>query len=174
MYEANEEMIEWAEGFLYGPGIDSWSRPDALADALEEAETPEQVWVLFNRGWASCDAVSPYTAVGILKVLNAQPDRGTDYLSGDCRAFYDQLPDLITIYRGAPPARRLGMAWTTDFETARQFAIGHRGIRVPGGRVYRTQIVKTDVLSVSQDRDEKEIIIDPATVRDLEMHEKMP
>lgn len=163
----NAELIDWAEDQIYGPGIDSTSRPYALADAMENAETAEQVWVLFNRGWPSCDAMRPDVLANIMKVLVAQQRLGTDYLDAENQAFFDGLPEVVTIYRGAVPARRLGIAWTTDIEVAREFALGHRGIRPFGSMIYRTEIAKTDIFTVSVEREESEVIIDPRIIKNM-------
>ena len=41
------------------------------------------------------------------------------------KTFYDELPDLITAYRGCSTWRKRGLSWTTDRRVAASFAKGH-------------------------------------------------
>jgi len=163
---ATDDYTEWAIDRLFGPGIDSNQRAFALADELEAATAPEQVWALFHTGWPGCGAVPHYVIRDVLKVLKAQPRPGTEFLDGDAQRFFDSLPETVIIYRGASPDRRLGMAWTTDILVAKDFAIGHRNVAVEGGLVYRAEIPKSAILTVVVDREESEIIIDPDIITD--------
>jgi hypothetical protein len=166
------EMIDRAIAVLFAPGVDSDLRPYALVDGIEKAATPSAAWQIFQRGWTCCDAVSPRVIDDIMKVLLATSARGTDFLKGKDREFYDSLPTKVTVYRGAPRGSRGGISWTTDIAIAREFAEGHRGMYVPDGVIFERVIKKSDILTVSMDRDESEIILKPrwrsATVIELE------
>lgn len=161
MTDTNDEILDWAISRIAGPYIDSYNRPMALANALEEAPTPAHVWGTLEAGLPGCDRMPDEVEGDILAVLKAQPLRGVELLNDLNQKFFDSLPDVITIYRGADKIRSLGMAWTTDIEVARLFAKGHRGYRVPDGRIVQTTIRKCDILTVLQDREESTIIVDP-------------
>lgn len=161
MTDTTEEILNWATSRVAGPHVDSYNRPLALAGALEEAPTPAHVWATLEVGLSGCDTMPDQVEGDILAVLKAQPLRGVELLSDLNQTFFDSLPDVITIYRGAQKIRSLGMSWTTDIEVAKLFAKGHRGYRVPDGRIVQTTIRKCDILTVSQDRGESTIVVDP-------------
>ena len=161
MTDIADEILDWAASRVVGPHIDSYNRPMALAEALKEAPTPAHVWVTFEVGLSGCDRMPDEVESDILDVLMAQPLPGVEQLNGLNQTFFDSLPDVITIFRGAQPNRSLGMSWTTDIMVASLFARGHRGYRVPDGRIVQTTIRKCDILTVSQDRGESTIVVDP-------------
>ena len=161
MTDIADEIFDWAASRLVGPHIDSYNRPVVLAEALKEAPTPGHMWGTFEIGLSGCDRMPDEVESDILAVLKAQPLRGVELLNDLNQTFFDSLPDVITIYRGAQKIRSFGMSWTTDIEVAKLFAKGHRGYRVPDGRIVQTTIKKSDILTVSQDRGESTVVVDP-------------
>lgn len=154
-------MRDWAADKLFAIGIDSDIRPYALADYIEQAETAEQAWTLFNVGWPSCDAISPRVIDDIMKVLLAFEAKGTEFLTGKDQQFFDSLLSRVVVYRGASRFLRGGISWTTDIAIAREFAEGHRGIYVPEPVIFQRTVKKSDILTVCMDREESEIILKP-------------
>ena len=83
----------------------------------------------------------------------------------------DQLTGELTVYRGTfgdDPSR--GLSWTLDEDKARWFATrGARG--VPRDRstqtVWRATVNAADILGYFTDRDEAEVVIDPAHLQEL-------
>lgn len=156
----NEELFEWAYRRVNGHHVDSFNRPSALADALEDAPTPAHAWAALDIGLSGCDRMPDFIEGDILKVLLSLP-RGVDFLDGENKKFYDGLQEAVTIYRGAEPKRAFGMSWTTDIEVARTFATGHRGAQVGHGEIVEATILKSSILAVSQDRSESTVIVNP-------------
>jgi hypothetical protein len=160
---AETAVLDWVYDRIGGPRIDSYNIASAIAKALEEAPTPEHAWTAFMIGLSSCDHMPDHIEADILAMLTSLPESGVQFLSGSDKAFYDQLPDMIDVYRGGQGSRRLGMSWTTDPAVARMFADGHRGA-ITCGSVAQATIAKSDILSVSQERQESTVVINPSIV----------
>lgn len=135
------------------PGIlaDVWASlspadlAEALGDAWTGAEWPEQH--LTPESW-----VMLFDTVGYL-------------VDGETRERADDLPEVVTLYRGAIPGRREGMSWTTRLETAQWFAHRFDGIRLGGapaevGQVWRIDIPRDYVLARFNHRGESEHVVD--------------
>lgn len=80
---------------------------------------------------------------------------------------------MITVYRGvdresmpAPVAR----SWSTSRQTAQWFARRYEQFAADGGKwaVWRARVRAAEVLDYLTDRNEAEILVDPATITDLE------
>lgn len=122
---------------------------DAVCEAWSGAEYPER---LLTQG-----------------VWMAMFDRA-DYVIDGKPADRETLPDWVTVYRGAIPDRRDGMAWTGDINTARWFANRFTGI-LPGdktGRVYKLTVAREFVLARITGRNEDEYIIDTQDLDEVE------
>lgn len=139
------------------PGIlaDVWAdlSIDDLAEAVGQAwtgaEWPEQH--ITGDGWYVL-----FDTVGYL-VDHQQRDRDED------------LPEIVTLYRGAIPDRRAGMSWTSDLDTARWFARRFDGIRGGlTGQVWRIDIPRDFVLARFNHRRENEHVVDVADFDDEE------
>lgn len=73
-----------------------------------------------------------------------------------------RLTQPEAIYRGGgKPDEKLGIAWTTDYNTARFFALRYRDI----GCIWTATCDLADVLGYITDRNESEVIIDPLRVK---------
>jgi hypothetical protein len=85
-----------------------------------------------------------------------------------CLKEVNALPDVLTIYRGAHERERnrrnLGMSWTLDRETAIKFTTMLRH-RTDKPVLLETQIHKADALAFIFERDEQEVLVNPATFR---------
>jgi hypothetical protein len=86
--------------------------------------------------------------------------------------YSDTLPsEPVTLYRGATPGRRRGMAWTTDLDRARMFAhtwIGNAGKQTKVFTVTATpDMMLCDIDKACSDggRGENEIVLDPFKLR---------
>ena len=82
---------------------------------------------------------------------------------------YDKFPDEITIYRGVRNKKyKNGLSWTTDKETAIFFATRFsQGTQI----LYSTTINKKDIIVYTNQRKEREIIINPYTLRKYNIEE---
>ncbi len=86
-----------------------------------------------------------------------------DILSPADRAFYDELPDEFTAYRGQNGAElAVGGSFTLSREVARGYAMGRRNISYCDPTVVSLRVVKKDVALALTARDEKEIVLFPA------------
>ena len=87
------------------------------------------------------------------------------HFSADQREAFDELPDVLTVYRGCSRARASGVSWTLDEEVAQRFTKGHRAIPVPDPVVVVGRITKAEIFGVFIDRNESEIVLDPKRLR---------
>jgi hypothetical protein len=110
---------------------------------------------LLGKNWESCDMVFKYASRlrRILKTAGPLPAMMTP----EENAFYDALPDRVTIYRGCQEANLMGLCWTLDRALANSFTQLSR-FRVEKPLLATATVPKKKVLAVKLGRDEKEII----------------
>lgn len=91
----------------------------------------------------------------------------------DCQgyeaSFWEDLPAIITVYRGCARTHVAGLSWTISREVAEKFATGHRDIRVLDPVIASAQIGKENILGTFDGRDEAEILLDPASLAELQI-----
>jgi hypothetical protein len=152
---------------LFGLGINSANRLEALL-RLVERQPSRVFWPAFIEGWPNCDATW-LCQRELLKLLRAHhaEDPGPGYLPGDCREFFDGLPDPVEVFRGCSRPRIQGASWTTNRAVAEGFARGHRGIRVPDPVIASAVIPKEVIFAAFTDRQESEIVLDPRRLAKL-------
>ncbi|MBN9031203.1 MAG: hypothetical protein BGO05_09840 [Rhizobiales bacterium 63-7] len=167
------EAKEWAENLLFGFGVDSENRAQHLVALMQAfVLTSEQQWAIFQDTWTMCDSVPADVLDELADTLDFST-MGHEHLTGEDFEFFQALPDVVEVYRGASPDRRKGWAWTTDIATAESFARGHRRIKVRNGTVYRGLVSKAEIWTVFTDRNEAEIFTPPWTVRHLRVHSRL-
>lgn len=133
-------------------------------------EPAEIWWPAFLENWVSCDAGSWRWHIILLDKFRRLRDAGqyaTDYLDADDREFYDSLPELIEVWRGADRRTLRNFSWTTDPATAEFFAVHRRGHPFPNPVIGHAFIRKADIFTAINGRGEKEIILDPRRLRKL-------
>jgi len=69
------------------------------------------------------------------------------------------LPDRVTIYRGQNDGELLGLSWTTDFEVAKEFAKGHRGLKNALPIIFGLEVTRDKIAFLCNDREESEIVL---------------
>jgi hypothetical protein len=74
----------------------------------------------------------------------------------EARRFYDNLPPILTVYRGANKDSGKGLSWTLDIEAAKNFARGHRGLLNQSPTIFTARVRKSSVAFVCVDRNESE------------------
>ncbi|MCZ6774642.1 MAG: hypothetical protein O7G83_22025 [Proteobacteria bacterium] len=154
---------------LFGPGINSDTRLPVMLRRLLR-EPPAVFWPVFLDAWPNCDATWELRSdlLYLLRRASAsEPSRG--YFDPDTLAFYDELPDPATIYRGCSHARVRGVSWTTDRDSAATFAHGHRSIPVPDPVVAQATMPKEAVFAVFTERNESEVLVDPRRLGNLQI-----
>ena len=79
---------------------------------------------------------------------------------------FDSLPDEIVVYRGlqGKKAKAKGFSWTTDEWRARWFANRWK----TQNKVFRAKIRKEDVFMYTDARNEKEVILNPYKLKEIE------
>lgn len=83
------------------------------------------------------------------------------------RRTYDELPDVVDVYRGVTSFNDgdiKALSWTLDKGTAEWFSTRFS----ENGDVYRATIAKEHVLAVFLGRDEKEVVVDPRYLKDIQ------
>jgi hypothetical protein len=133
-------------------------------------EPPHVFWPVFLDNWCGCDGLwaqrkhmlpilrrrtAELSPIGLMNPLD--------------RAFYEGLPDRVTVFRGCGRRRVRGLPWTTDRQIAERFARGGRFPPPPDPVVASAEIEKADLFFVSTDRKESEVILDPKLVQRLRL-----
>jgi hypothetical protein len=145
----------------------SHERTERLIEAAF-AEPPEVWWPAFLDTWPMCDAGSREWKLFLLHKFRTCRDVGKhafDFMPDDEREFYNSLPDLIEVWRGADMSTVRNFSWTLDPVKAEFFAVQRRGPRFPDPVIGHAFIKKSDVLVTIAGRGEKEIILDPRRLR---------
>lgn len=110
---------------------------------------------LLGREWSLCDNISEY----LDDLICFLPDDGPviEMMDDDEQAAFAQLPDVVTIYRGAGKANRMGASWSLDEQVARRFPTLNR-YRQKTPMLYTARVSKERILAVKLDREEQEVI----------------
>ena len=80
-------------------------------------------------------------------------------------ATYSTFPDKLTIYRGVKEPK-LGMSWTLSKSKAEWFATRFSDT----GYLFKATANKSDILCYTDNRGEKEIIINPKLLTDIKQN----
>ena len=113
--------------------------------------------------WSVCDATW-HARTRLLQVLRAM-EPAVPFFSPEQRAFFDALPAQINVFRGCSGPRVRAVSWTTDRTVAEGFARGHRTLGVPEPVVASAIIPKQYIFFVTNDRNEKEVVLNPRRLR---------
>ena len=89
---------------------------------------------------------------------------GCEYMVDGEPASRTDLPDVLTLYRGASAERMRGLSWTASLDQARWFANRFRQ-HLP---VYEVQVFRSHVLARLTTRGEDEYIVDTLDLHDDE------
>jgi hypothetical protein len=139
----------------------------AILPLIEDAP-PKIFWAILLRTWPSCDD----TWMLKTRLLRAMKKAGPvmpELLSEHERRFFEGLPAQVPVFRGCSRPRVRGISWTMERTIAEGFAHGHRGIRVPDPVVASALIPKDAIFFATDDRNEKEIVLNPRRLRRLRL-----
>ena len=169
------QIIEYHLDMLYGP--EGGGSEKTLENLLELADCvdDDEFMAVFAQAWPDCDNTWSYRdELRHLLMYHCRADF-LHHLSEDDLAFYNALPDEITVYRGCDASRVYGLSWTTDLELAKSFARGHRGMSPPNPVIACGMAAKKDLLFATNDRGESEVLVDRVffSVADLASHDKI-
>jgi hypothetical protein len=96
------------------------------------------------------------------------------FMNSQDRAFYDQLPGRVTVFRGCSRRRVRGLPWTTDRKVAEFFARGGRLARQPDPVISSAEIAKATLFFVSVSRDQSEVVLDAYMIKRLRLESALP
>jgi len=134
----------------------SAARPYAFLDLQLEGE---QFWSAVIEWWSGFDLI-PHDYYELEFQYQQSKHPGHPCKAGsECVAWFDALPDVITIYRGQSSASAPGLSWTTSREAAQQFSRGHRGYKISSPIIYEETVSKSEVAIATNDRSEFEIVL---------------
>jgi hypothetical protein len=147
---------------------DSHQRAEVMMQAIL-GEPAEIFWPVFLSTWSACDMSWRWSAV-ILGTMRYHRDAGNSaekYIHDDLDGgdFYEDLPDLIEVWRGTDRPRVRSIAWTTDRKIAEQFATGMRRGAFDNPVIAHAFIRKTDIFFATES--EAEVVLDPRRLRKL-------
>lgn len=152
---------------LWGPHSGGSERRASILIAMLKAATSDaEFWRIFQLGWSELDDIWGWRKP-FKQLLKERPPAAL-YLEGADKAFYDELPELITVHRGGSCFKVRGLAWTTDLSVAESFARGHRGITVPYAAIATAKVPKEAIYTVSMQRQEFEIVLNWRRLRGFE------
>jgi hypothetical protein len=133
---------------------DSYSRMEVLVDIGTKMCAADWHLVL-GEEWTCCDNISQYRLT-LRRMLPKQGPVLPMMTSAEC-ARYDELPEVITVYRGCGPVELRGASWSLDRDVAARFPFLNR-YRTSMPTLVTATVRKHQVLAVKLDRDEAEII----------------
>ena len=139
----------------------------AILPLIEDAP-PKIFWAILLKTWPSCDD----TWMLKTRLLRAMKKAGPvmlELLSEHERRFFEGLPAQVPVFRGCSRPRVRGISWTMERTIAEGFARGHRGIQVPDPVVASALIPKDGIFFATDDRSEKEIVLNPRRLRRLRL-----
>ncbi|MEH2567820.1 hypothetical protein [Bradyrhizobium sp. AZCC 2289] len=137
--------------------------------SLLERASPDAFWKVFMIHWPNCDdtwALKDRLLSQLRKAAGAAS--AIRYYGDEQRAFFESLPQVLTVYRGCSRQRAAGISWTTETKIAMQFARGHRQITVPEPVIVTAEVDKNDIFAVFTDRSENEIVCTPSRILKIE------
>ena len=140
----------------------SHERPGAFLDIFlenvpEYFERCRRFWPYVAQEWSSFDRIPHRDYARCFRAFWL--GWSADCMEPEARRFYDSLPPMVTLYRGADRQSGKGLSWTLDMETAEGFARGHRGLRYPNPTIFSARVRKSSVAFVCVDRGESECVL---------------
>jgi hypothetical protein len=137
--------------------------------ALLDHATAKQFWTVFIANWHSCDDTWAVKDRLLCQLRKAAAGASVlPHYSAEQIAFFESLPEVVTVYRGCSRERVNGISWTINREVAKDFTRGHRGIYVPDPIIVTATVKKSEIMAVFVDRAEQEIICVAKEIRNIE------
>jgi hypothetical protein len=144
----------------------STERPYELLRAFADPENDgSRFWRIVAAEWSGFDRIPHRDYANAFR--RYRPSWTVEALCPEARAVFDNLPSILTIYRGQDWAAPIGLAWTLDRSVAEGFARGHRGLWNKQPALFTVRVRKTSVALVCVDRRESEVVLfrPPTVVR---------
>jgi len=153
------EAGDW-EGYLCL--FDRRGRPECFRWVACEVSDAEY-WHLLAVVWTDTEGPTQHRRLWLDLFRCDRPGRH-NLMTESERTFLEALPDPVTIYRGAPEKGKRGISWTVDPERAAWFAVR---FNIEEGHVYSASVPKSRIFAYFEERDEREVVIDPIGFRDI-------
>ena len=135
---------------------DSFSRLPTLLEIAHEMHPREWLKVLGDE-WSGCDNIG-YHIDDLADQLQFYQYPIREMMDLDEQRKYDELPEIVEIYRGCYSNNKRGMSWSLVRAVAEKFPFLLR-YRQPGQPLLvRARVRKSDIVAVKLDRGEMEII----------------
>jgi hypothetical protein len=166
--EPPAKQVEGIQRALFGPGVDSHTRCEAMVRLLV-GRAPEVFWPALKDVWPMCDDTWKWKNFLLDLMLSQKIRPNLDLvLSQKIPPNLEPMKWPVRIYRGCTRARVRGLSWTIDRAVAEKFARGHRGIPVAEPPVIAEAVVEREAVFVAlHERNEGEVLIDPRRLRKL-------
>ena len=131
--------------------IDAWHRCTDI--------TLDELRVCLAENWAHAEYPHQFGVRRLVRLLKAA-------------GFFSDEPGIVrpmepmTVYRGAPSERRLGMSWSMSLDTAIWFAERYNVVSSVG-RVFVAEVPPQHVLAILKSRSESEVVVNPRGLRNV-------
>lgn len=140
---------------------DSYSRMEKLLDMSAWADHPESWLRLLGEEWSGCDNIASH-ADELFNTLLYTFDVGCGPIhqmmdEAELSAF-EQLPDVLTVYRGCYEGNKWGFSWSTSRDVAEGFPFLNRYRHEGRPLLIKASISKQKVAALKLDRGEHEIV----------------
>lgn len=147
--------------FIYKAGGDNcWDAFVELANDQEYQMSYETFYRGLCTAYGNADSFDVYEAAEMFSEF--ENEGWLKYADKKTKNFYDELPNVVTLYRGCTKEEAesgdYGISWSTDKKVAEFFAKEYCR-RDRNGVVLEIQIYKSDICAVLLNRDESEVIL---------------
>ena len=143
--------------------FNSYSRLPEIIELHSKADTA--IWLkILGDNWSACDNISQY----LLHLKKLMPRRTAhEMMEPDEYQQFEQLPNLVTIYRGCSRENIDGACYSLNIETAKSFVRLNR-YQVEHPILVTATVYKHEVIALKNDREEHEIITFDANIIHIE------
>ncbi len=137
---------------------DSYSRLPTLFDY--RYVVPDDTWLkILGREWSRCDNIGEYLDELYCSPFGDRLGRNIpEMMDRKSRKVLNELPDVVTIYRGCYTSNKWGLSWSLDRSIAERFPTLMRYRQDGQPLLVKAQIEKSKIAAVITDRNESEII----------------
>jgi hypothetical protein len=160
---AMDDSSEYTTFFEYVSHCDRCDRLSRFEEVYGLIEDDRTYWRILAYVWIDTEFPNRNRLFWIERFADCRP--GREFMMNEKeQAFLASLPDELIVYRGCSGTYRLGFSWTYCREIALKFA---RRFADEGDQMWVTEgrCLKARVLAFLNDRNEKEIVIDPKNVK---------
>ena len=138
----------------------------AFVTMIEDELTDAEYWPLLRNVWEMAE--SPWQDSFLLRgLLTADRPGRESMMNADELKVFRGLPDPVTVYRGYLARRNLrGWSWTLNPKWAEWFSVRFASaLGLEHGRVAEGRVNRQHIVAYLNERNEREIVVDPAHVR---------